>query len=165
MADFDAEIVSKITASLSTAGFAGDWIVSSDIVKLSDRKGTYILLMRLNKAAPIAIKRLRTDSLSPGAYLYAGNAYGPGGLAARLKRHFRKDKKVHWHVDRLTVRASELAAIVAPDNDECAIVEGLVRSGYFETALKGFGSSDCSHCESHLLKQSAACESNAGKLK
>ena len=151
MADFETAIVKHITARLKAAGFASDLTVSSEADNLGDRQGAYILLLQLNKAAPINIKRLKADSLPPGAYLYVGNAYGPGGLAARLNRHFRKDKKVHWHVDRLTVQVNELAAMVAPGGDECAIVGALLQTGYFKVAIKGFGSTDCNTCESHLL--------------
>ncbi|WP_338468594.1 DUF123 domain-containing protein [Novosphingobium sp. ZN18A2] len=90
--------------------------------------------------------------MAPGWYAYAGSAKGPGGIGARLARHFRKDKRIHWHVDRLTVAAADFAALALPDGTECAIVRGLEGTGRFAHALKGFGSSDCPRCRSHLLR-------------
>jgi Uri superfamily endonuclease len=41
-------------------------------------------------------------SLVPGRYIYAGSAYGPGGLKARVSRHMRRAKRSQWHIDQLT---------------------------------------------------------------
>ncbi len=85
--------------------------------------------------------------LAPGLYLYCGSARGPGGLAARLARHMRREKRAHWHVDQLTCAGDVLGAWVFPGGDECAVNATLEK---FPTPLEGFGSSDCRHCRSHL---------------
>jgi len=114
-------------------------------------KGAYLLLMHFATPAGFTHKHAR-HVLDGGWYAYAGSAYGPGGIRARLRRHFRHDKKLHWHVDHLTAIARQLYAVALEGGSECAIAESLIGSGVFLPSLKGFGSSDCHSCQSHLLK-------------
>jgi Uri superfamily endonuclease len=72
-------------------------------------------------------------------------------IRSRVKRHFRFDKKAHWHIDWLTVRAVEMLALAVADGHECELVEKLLKSPKFKVAAAGFGSTDCRLCESHLL--------------
>ncbi|SDH56387.1 GIY-YIG nuclease family protein [Roseospirillum parvum] len=89
--------------------------------------------------------------LAPGVYWYAGSAYGPGGLRARLGRHLRRDKAIRWHVDRLTVEpAVEVGFLAFPGAGECALVAALLAAGA-TVPVPGFGSSDCRICPSHLV--------------
>jgi Uri superfamily endonuclease len=134
---------------LADAGLDGHWY--SGATKIPDQKGAYALLIGLD--APLVPSRPsgNTESLGPGWYIYAGSARGTGGLAARLKRHFRKRKKMKWHIDRLTPHAAAIAAHILPDGDECDLVDRLAASFAFDVALPGFGSSDCPICPSHLL--------------
>ena len=82
--------------------------------------GAYALLISL--PSPLSVKAgARTASLTPGLYLYCGSARGPGGLAARIARHMRREKRAHWHVDQLTREGDVLGAFVFPGGDECAI--------------------------------------------
>lgn len=101
--------------------------------------GAYVLAVTLDAPAL---------GLPPGRYLYCGNARGPGGLRARLARHMRKGKRIHWHVDRLTEAGRVLGAWIFPGGDECALVRRLAG---LPVPIPGFGSSDCARCESHLL--------------
>lgn len=113
-------------------------------------KGAYILLLELS--APFAGRFGGTDfTLEAGRYAYCGSANGSGGLAARLGRHFRSDKNPHWHVDQLSLAASELTALAFPDGSECALADALHKAGA-TYPLPGFGSSDCRLCTSHLLR-------------
>jgi len=114
-------------------------------------KGAYVLALRLDEPVGLAIGG-HTAIIEPGAYVYSGSAYGPGGIRARLSRHLRRDKKLHWHVDRLTLAASAIEALALEAGSECAIVETLSRSAAFIPALAGFGSSDCRTCPTHLLR-------------
>ena len=108
--------------------------------------GAYAMLIAL--AAPLAVKAgAKSASLAPGLYLYCGSARGPGGLAARIARHMRQEKRAHWHVDQLTRAGQALGAFVFPGGDECAVNAALAE---FPTPLEGFGSSDCRICRSHL---------------
>ena len=90
-----------------------------------------------------------------GWYAYAGSARGPGGLRARLGRHFREEKPAHWHIDRLTPAAAALAGLAYPAEEECVLVSRLIGTGAFRAPLRGFGASDCRTCESHLLNWTA----------
>ena len=89
--------------------------------------------------------------VAAGWHLYAGSARGPGGMRARLARHFRRDKAPHWHIDRLTIAADALLALAIEGGAECDIVARLAGSQDFANILPGFGSSDCRACTSHLL--------------
>lgn len=108
--------------------------------------GAYALLVSL--PAPLAVKAgSNRATLAPGLYLYCGSARGPGGLAARMARHMRREKRAHWHVDQLTRDGDVLGAFVFPGGDECAINAVLAD---LPSPLEGFGSSDCRRCRSHL---------------
>ena len=119
--------------------------------KLSGVPGAYALIIRSEVPRRLDITRLGAPVLGPGWYVYAGNAYGPGGLGARLNRHCRADKAAHWHVDQLTALGSIRALAVQPDGDECDIVATLAALGDFAHPVRGFGASDCRTCRSHLL--------------
>ena len=122
-----------------------------DLPRLGGKTGAYLLAIRLQKSVRLEAGALAGKKLGPGIYLYAGSAYGPGGLAARVKRHFRQNKKHQWHVDALTMRADQLAAYPVENGKECVLVERVLAAGGFRTAMDGFGSTDCSTCKSHLL--------------
>lgn len=111
--------------------------------------GAYVVAIAI--AAPLAIRLGAAASplLRPGRYLYCGSAYGPGGLHARLARHFRKDKSIRWHVDQLTTAGEVKGAWAIALGDECELVE---RLGFLPVPIEGFGATDCTHCRSHLLR-------------
>lgn len=113
--------------------------------------GAYALLVRLAGSLRFSRNGIAGESLS-GWYVYAGSARGSGGIRGRLRHHFRRGKPVRWHVDELTNAAGEILALAVPDGSECEIVDRLLQSRLFEPALRGFGSSDCSHCTAHLLR-------------
>lgn len=132
--------------------FDPDLIVGSDTVEDAPAwKGAYLMLLRLGAEVSFSRGKL-VHPFGPGWYAYAGNAYGPGGVGARLRRHFRREKKLHWHVDHLTGHAERMNAFAFRDGSECRIVSRLVGSGAFRPSLEGFGSSDCPACTSHLLE-------------
>ncbi len=116
--------------------------------------GAYALILCLDCNCEV-IRRGMTEIFSAGWYVYAGSAYGPGGIRARLSRHLERKKTVRWHVDQLSVAAGDSAGLPIPGGNECAIVEKLSGTGCFEVPSPGFGSSDCRACVSHLLRFSA----------
>lgn len=128
------------------------------------RGGAYVLVLHLDRPLSFGLARKTTASFEPGTYVYSGSAYGPGGIRARLARHFRRDKKLHWHVDRLTVAASGMEAIAVEAGSECEIIERLAGSNAFVPVVAGFGSSDCSRCTAHLL-QWLGPDSQTGKTR
>ena len=87
--------------------------------------------------------------LEPGEYCYVGSAMG--GLDHRLDRHLSKDKKIRWHIDRLTMAADYMEAYESfPDPvPECELSKLAIASGCVPVH-KGFGCSDCK-CFTHLF--------------
>ena len=135
-----------------SACLAGPLIGASGLDEVPRTKGAYALLIRLGKAVRLERPRHAKGTIAPGWYVYAGSAHGPGGIHARVARHFRADKRVHWHVDRLTAhKAATIWASPAPGGHECDLVARFSASGAFVPACTGFGSSDCRRCETHLL--------------
>ena len=78
---------------------AGDSICGTG---LSSRgaKGAYALLLRLATSRRLIVGRLASREFPKGHYIYLDSALN--GLEGRLRRHLRRDKKPHWHIDVLT---------------------------------------------------------------
>lgn len=111
--------------------------------------GAYILLIRVRGARALDVGGLGRVRFPSGNYVYIGS--GMGGLQARVARHFRQDKKVKWHIDRLLSRADLMGAVLFPSGkrNECALARScLAYPG--ARAVRGFGSSDC-RCPGHLV--------------
>ena len=120
----------------------------------SDRhsaRGTYLLTIRLAQPTAILVGRLGTFGFPAGWYAYAGSALGPGGLKARLARHLRATKRLHWHIDYLLLHGTvETIWLVAlPDRLECAWADVILALPGAATPAPGFGASDC-RCATHL---------------
>lgn len=114
--------------------------------------GAYVLLIETAIRMPVRLPQHGMVTFEPGTYLYVGSANGPGGIKARLKRHFKQNKKAHWHIDQLTTRAASVEALAVIGGNECMLGEMLLASKRYQVALPGFGSSDCRTCSSHLLQ-------------
>lgn len=76
--------------------------------------GAYALLLRLAEPAEAPTRAFPSAVLAPGTYLYAGSAWGPGGIRARVLRHARRAKALHWHVDSLTEVADLVGVLAFP---------------------------------------------------
>jgi Uri superfamily endonuclease len=72
-------------------------------------------------------------------------------LEKRVERHFRDHKRLKWHIDYLLKKARIVKAVLFPseEKEECHLNRTVLESENGMTAIKGFGSSDCS-CEAHL---------------
>jgi len=83
----------------------------------------------------------------PGHYCYVGSAMR--GLPARLRRHFRGGRALHWHIDYLSRAAEVRGALAWPAGRgaECELSRRI--AGLAHGEVKGFGCSDCG-CSSHL---------------
>ena len=128
----------RLLDDLAEAGLDSRWY--SGVAEIPPDRGAYTLLIGLEAPLLPARPLGNSDLLAPGWYVYAGSARGPGGLAARLKRHFRKQKSLQWHVDHLTPHAAALAAQIVINGDECDLVDRLAASFAFDVALPRFGS-------------------------
>lgn len=116
--------------------------------------GAYALTFRLDGPVTLPISRLKNPVLAAGIYVYAGSAFGPGGIRARVSRHLRVEKKPHWHIDHLSTRAACIEVKTYPGERECALVADLLAAGV-DVPVPGFGSSDCRDCPAHLVRLAA----------
>ena len=115
-------------------------------------KGAYVLMIELKRPLKLETGRFAGRVLAPGCYAYCGSAKGPGGLQARVGRHLAPDKKVHWHVDPLTL-AGEISQVgVEAGGSECDLVARVLATPGASVPIRGFGSSDCRDCEAHLVQ-------------
>ncbi len=136
---------------------AAGW--TTDATTLPPIPGAYALLIELTAPAPLP-PRLGPDPLPSGDYCYLGNAWGPGGIRARCRRHLAPHTR-HWHVDWLTTRAASLWVKAFPDREECDLIARLLQTPDLTVPRPGFGSSDCRRCPAHLL----ACEPSLSRAK
>lgn len=123
------------------------WVNDSQL--LPEILGAYLLWIRLDY--PLKLTRRFGVTVGPGVFLYAGSAYGPGGIRARCSRHLKDDKNRRWHVDWLTTAAAYIDVLAFPGKSECQLVSRLVTCGIDQLPVPGFGSSDCKVCQSHLI--------------
>lgn len=118
---------------------------------MTSSPGAYVLIVSVPEGKLVTVGSLGEMDLGPGYYLYCGSAQG--GLLPRLARHMRREKKVHWHVDRLTAAGEACGALVFDGGKEAeCVLAGLLASlPGVDPVGKGFGSSDCL-CPTHLFR-------------
>ena len=109
--------------------------------------GTYALLVYVPYDLSLSVGKLGTVNFKRGYYVYIGSALG--GISARVRRHLRGEKKVHWHIDHLLLHARAIDVVAARGKvrKECVVSAELAKH---LSSIKGFGSSDC-ECDSHLF--------------
>ena len=117
--------------------------------------GYYILVLEVPKRLVVNTKANRRFILDPGFYIYIGSARGSGGLIARVNRHFRRNKKLFWHIDYLTTRRSvrivavyTLVDMVDPQRDYESLLS--VKLSRLLEPVEGFGTSDKPRDKAHL---------------
>lgn len=115
-------------------------------------RGNYLLFLRLDQPTRLWVGRLGEQRFPAGVFAYAGSAFGPGGLRARLGRHLGSGGALRWHIDYLNVAAVVLEAwwSPAPENLEHCWAAGLMALKGAVIPIPGFGSSDC-RCPAHLV--------------
>jgi Uri superfamily endonuclease len=113
--------------------------------------GTYLLQIYLERLLTLSIGRLGMFTFPSGWYLYVGSARGPGGLKGRLGRHYRRHKRIHWHIDYLLAQAQLRAShwVESPQRLECKWATALDERLDLPIVAPGFGASDC-RCVTHL---------------
>jgi len=123
------------------------------MLDLPRQPGTYVLFVRLDNPCAISVGRRGTAALEPGLYAYTGSALGPGGLAARIDRHLRRNKRPHWHIDGLTTAAPVTALWwqEGPHRLECQWAAALGAGPGTVVPVPRFGASDC-RCPAHLFR-------------
>jgi sugar fermentation stimulation protein A len=115
-------------------------------------RGSYLLLLRLDRARRFEVGRLGTFCFQAGYHVYVGSAMR--NLSARIARHSRRRKRFHWHLDYLRQAASEVVAlpIRSSRRQECDVARAL--ADRFAAGPAGFGCSDCA-CPTHLYWHAA----------
>ncbi len=112
-------------------------------------KGIYALIIQLDEDISVNVGALGNLPFKKGFYAYVGSAQA--NLEHRIRRHFRKEKHLFWHIDYLLNNRS--ASIIkvfyteAAKSGECMLAQEISKSG---TPVAGFGCSDC-RCKSHLF--------------
>lgn len=106
----------------------------------------------MHRPVSLAIGKLGCFKFKPGTYYYAGSAFGPGGLRARLNHHIKGAARRHWHIDYLRSKAGLQGAWVSQDGDrlEHQWAAKISSLSQISTPVAGFGASDCS-CPAHLF--------------
>ncbi len=113
-------------------------------------KGTYVLIIQINKTIRPKIGALGEVTFPAGLYAYVGSAQN--NLELRVKRHKRKEKRLFWHIDYLL--NNEAAKVIGVyyrqggKEEECQVASLLAQNG---KSITGFGCSDC-RCRSHLFR-------------
>ena len=115
--------------------------------------GTYCLLIESCKEVIISSGKFKGISFPAGYYYYTGSAQK--NLIARIQRHIRKNKPLHWHIDFLTSLNDFTVKEVYIFRDkkksfECVLSQDLFKIFNLKIIAPGFGSSDCNECQTHL---------------
>ena len=115
--------------------------------------GAYQLILKISKATRIKVGALGLQEFIPGYYIYTGSAMR--NLESRIDRHIKRNKKKHWHIDYLTthrkVKIIQIKVFESIKRQECEINLETSEKYNGEFRIKGFGSSDCNQCISHLI--------------
>jgi len=122
--------------------------------QINIEKGIYILEIYLKFPVKIDHEKFSKFKLKKGYYYYVGSAQKK--LSSRLFRHLKKEKKIYWHIDYLTVNiaASIKKIYILPEankNNECNMVALIIANKLGVNSLPGFGNSDCNKCKTHLI--------------
>jgi Uri superfamily endonuclease len=114
--------------------------------------GSYLLVLEVVQARGMRVGALGQLALQPGFYVYAGSAFGPGGLAARLAHHLRRSRRPHWHIDYLR-RHATVREIWVAEGARCehAWARALAARPSAVLPCARFGASDC-RCPAHLIR-------------
>jgi Uri superfamily endonuclease len=127
------------------------------MLSIPSKLGSYALQLNLVDTQDLRIGRLGKYEFPAGEYIYLGSALGSGGLQARLGRHLRGVRRLHWHIDWLRSKAvvSGYYFLVSDDRLECLWSQALIAHLSAGVPVPGFGASDCRGnqypCSAHLV--------------
>ncbi|MCP5108209.1 MAG: DNA/RNA nuclease SfsA [bacterium] len=112
-------------------------------------RGSYLVILYNEKPFKKEIGSLGEREFKEGFYIYAGSAMK--GLESRIKRHMRKSKKRHWHMDYITpsrMKVVKVYRIRRAERLEERLARGLLE--ICDDHVPGFGASDTG-MDSHLF--------------
>lgn len=110
--------------------------------------GDYLVVMELAEEMDMAIGAKGIIHFPKGYYVYTGSA--KKNLAARLARHQRKRKKMHWHIDYFRQNATVVAVIPIRTQDDLEHDLAHTVDCIAPWHIDHFGCTDCD-CPSHLF--------------
>ena len=119
-------------------------------------RGVYTLIIDLQEGLSFRLNSLGDLSFEKGTWIYIGSAMGNGStsLENRIRRHFRSEKTIHWHIDHLLKSNSKIRAAIWAESSthiECDISKNIEQIKNIFPGPKGFGASDCrKKCWTHL---------------
>ncbi len=127
-------------------------MAAPDVPVLTDRGADYALILRLARSQTITVGRLGRFEFPTGWYVYVGSAHGPGGLAARISRHLRSPKPLHWHIDYLRAASQPVQVwyAIGEHRRECDWARIVSELAGASIPAPRFGASDC-RCPAHLI--------------
>ena len=111
--------------------------------------GIYILFIWLSRNMKVRVGSLGGIALRKGTCLYIGRA--KTNLGARIARHYRKEKRLFWHIDYLlSQKGAEIKEAWAGSGlKECKLAQKIFLLPS-SRLIRSFGSSDC-RCPGHLF--------------
>jgi sugar fermentation stimulation protein A len=104
-------------------------------------RGTYLLILYNDKSFTKKIGSLGERAFKKGYYVYVGSAMK--GLANRIKRHMKKNKKRHWHLDYIvpySMKVVRFHRIRRQERVEESLAHRLLE--ICDDHVPGFGASD-----------------------
>ena len=119
---------------------------------MDNQPGSYALILFADKPFDISVGKLGRFRGNRGHYIYCGSAFGPGGVAARVRHHRTITRRPHWHIDYLR-QVTDLIDIWYchdPLNREHDWTRLFAAHDGALLPSPGFGASDC-RCTSHLV--------------
>ena len=90
---------------------------------MTQNSGLYQLHISLSDMETLDVGRLGRFSFPKGKYIYTGST--KRGLNARIDRHKRNEKKLHWHIDYLleakSAKITSVDIFEFQEGGECAL--------------------------------------------
>lgn len=107
---------------------------------------TYQLIIQLTQTSTVVIGKLGSFCIEAGMYTYTGSA--KQHLEARIARHLRQEKTLHWHIDYLLASShASILEVMRFAEEECIVNQRTLG----KIVIPKFGASDCKvGCGSHL---------------
>lgn len=118
------------------------------VVRENHDAGDYLVLLYNDLERDIVIGAKGSMHFPKGYYVYTGSA--KKNLMARLARHQRKRKKMHWHIDYLRQQTEVVAVIPIRTQDDLEHDLAHAVDAIADWHVDAFGCTDCD-CQSHLF--------------
>ena len=121
---------------------------------------SYVILIKCERPVFLSIKSLNNPRLEEGIYIYLGSANLSNPMK-RVLRHFKKVKRLRWHIDYLTSSCTALASLLIKGLAEKDLYNSLLSIStealsdadlLIKPSIGKFGASDSIGHKTHLFK-------------